>query len=280
MFDVELVDLRDHPLTFFDGYLPVRTGRDYADEAVVRFGRVIDRADGYVVLTAEYNHGYPAVLKNALDSTFVEWRRKPVAFVGVGQHRRGACGGAAARRAAVEFEMAPLRHAVHVLPDVMRAIFGRTTPTTRRRFAPLESRWTCAARPRMVEARRSRRPCRRRGSPGHGQSFLALLRAASGRPACTSSVGASTTFSSKRLPTPRTGRLPRRCRIRLGRRDHAAAAWWTRAGRPRATGGLRRLRCGTSGTRSRPGRRPTTPWCRRRRCSRPSRPWCPPTATP
>ena len=83
-FEVELVDLRDHSLPFFDGAPPARTGRDYADEAVARFGRVIDRADGYLILTAEYNHGYPAVLKNALDSTFVEWRRKPVAFVGWG----------------------------------------------------------------------------------------------------------------------------------------------------------------------------------------------------
>src|SRR6202453_1090153 len=88
-FDVELVDLRDHPLPFFDADPPARTGRDYADEAVTRFSRIIDRADGYVLLTAEYNHGYPAVLKNALDSTFVEWRGKPVAFVGGGESGRG-----------------------------------------------------------------------------------------------------------------------------------------------------------------------------------------------
>jgi NAD(P)H-dependent FMN reductase len=138
-FDVEPVDLRDHPLTFFDGDPPVRTGRDYADEAVVRFGQVIDRADGYVILTAEYNHGYPAVLKNALDSTFVEWRRKPVAFVGWGN-----TGGARAveqlRAVAEEFEMAPLRHAVHVLPDVMRAVFRAADPDDPALFAPLESR--------------------------------------------------------------------------------------------------------------------------------------------
>ena len=86
-FDVELVDLRDHELPFFDGEAPARTGRDYGSDAVARFGEVIDRGDGYLILTGEYNHGYPAVLKNALDSTFPEWRRKPVAFVGLGQHR-------------------------------------------------------------------------------------------------------------------------------------------------------------------------------------------------
>ena len=138
-FEVELLDLRDHPLPFFDADAPAKTGRDYADDAVVRFGRAVDRGDGYVFLTAEYNHGYPAVLKNALDSTFVEWRRKPVSFVGWGN-----TGGARAieqlRAVAVEFEMAPLRHAVHVLPDVMRAILGSEHPEDLAHFASLEPR--------------------------------------------------------------------------------------------------------------------------------------------
>ncbi len=138
-FELELVDLRDHPLPFFDGDAPARTGREYADEAVTRFSRVIDRADGYVILTGEYNHGYPAVLKNALDSTFVEWRRKPVAYVGWGN-----TGGARAieqlRAVAVEFEMAPLRHAVHVLPDVFIALRQASDRADLSPFAPLESR--------------------------------------------------------------------------------------------------------------------------------------------
>jgi NAD(P)H-dependent FMN reductase len=138
-FDVELVDLRDHPLPFFDGDAPARTGRDYVDEAVTRFSGVIDRADGYVILTGEYNHGYPAVLKNALDSTFVEWRRKPVAYVGWGN-----TGGARAieqlRAVAVEFEMAPLRHAVHVLPDILIAARQAPDRADPALFAPLDAR--------------------------------------------------------------------------------------------------------------------------------------------
>ncbi|HEX4128379.1 MAG TPA: NADPH-dependent FMN reductase [Acidimicrobiales bacterium] len=138
-FALELVDLADHPLPFFDGDPPAKTGRDYADEAVVRFSRAIDRADGYVILTGEYNHGYPAVLKNALDSTFVEWRRKPVAYVGWGN-----TGGARAieqlRAVAVEFEMAPLRHAVHVLPDVLIAARSAPDPDDPSLFAPLDTR--------------------------------------------------------------------------------------------------------------------------------------------
>jgi NAD(P)H-dependent FMN reductase len=117
-FDVESVDLRDHPLPWFEGISPIRRGREYPTEAVARFGETVDRADGFVILTAEYNHGYPAVLKNAMDWTFPEWNRKPVSFVGWGN-----VGGARAveqlRQVAVEFEMAPLRHAVHILPDVL-----------------------------------------------------------------------------------------------------------------------------------------------------------------
>ncbi len=117
--DVDVLDLRDHPLPLFDLALsPSRSRREYPSEEVARLGRALDGADGYIVLTSEYNHGYPASLKNALDFVFVELNRKPVAFVGY-----GGVGAARAieqlRLVCVEFEMAPLRHAVHILPDVM-----------------------------------------------------------------------------------------------------------------------------------------------------------------
>ncbi|MEU3075936.1 NAD(P)H-dependent oxidoreductase [Streptomyces laurentii] len=41
-------------------------------------------ADGFVLLTPEYNHSYPAALKNAIDWHLTEWAYKPVAFVGYG----------------------------------------------------------------------------------------------------------------------------------------------------------------------------------------------------
>ena len=138
-YDVEPVDLRDHPLPFFDGVAPARAPREYGSPDVERLGRTLDRADGFLVLTAEYNHGYPAVLKNAMDWTFVEWRRKPISFVGWGN-----VGGARAieqlRLVAVEFEMAPLRHAVHILPDVMMASRRSADPGDTTAFAPLEPR--------------------------------------------------------------------------------------------------------------------------------------------
>ncbi len=120
-FELDVLDLRDHPLPLFNSPMsPIRTQRDYPNEAVAVLGRRFDSADGYIALTSEYNHGYPASLKNAMDYVFPEFNKKPMAFVGYGN-----VGGARAieqlRLVSVEFEMAPLRHAVHILGSTMMA---------------------------------------------------------------------------------------------------------------------------------------------------------------
>ncbi|MGH8429487.1 MAG: NADPH-dependent FMN reductase [Solimonas sp.] len=46
--------------------------------------RRVGRADAFIVVTPEYNHSYPAVLKALIDSIYVEWQTKPVAFVSYG----------------------------------------------------------------------------------------------------------------------------------------------------------------------------------------------------
>jgi NAD(P)H-dependent FMN reductase len=116
--EVDLIDLRDHPLPHFDSPPPAFTLREYPNPQVARLGERIDAADGFILMTPEYNHGYSGAIKNAMDHTFVEWQHKPAAFVGWGN-----VGGARAieqlRLVAVEFELAPLRHAVHILPDVL-----------------------------------------------------------------------------------------------------------------------------------------------------------------
>jgi NAD(P)H-dependent FMN reductase len=43
--------------------------------------RRLGACDGFVVVTPEYNHGYPAPLKSLIDSVGTEWQAKPVAFV-------------------------------------------------------------------------------------------------------------------------------------------------------------------------------------------------------
>src|SRR6266567_6304786 len=54
------------------------------DPAVVAYVERIDRADAIVVVTPEYNHGYPASLKQAIDVAHAEWHAKPVGFVSYG----------------------------------------------------------------------------------------------------------------------------------------------------------------------------------------------------
>jgi NAD(P)H-dependent FMN reductase len=138
-FELDVLDLRDHQLPLFNSPVsPARSQRDYPNEDIATLGRQIDSADGYITLTSEYNHGYPASLKNAFDYVFPEFQRKPMAFVGYGN-----VGGARAieqlRLVAIEFEMAPLRHAVHVQPDVMMPAMTAENFTPEI-FAPLDQR--------------------------------------------------------------------------------------------------------------------------------------------
>jgi NAD(P)H-dependent FMN reductase len=141
--NLEIVDLRDHPLPLYDQAVPpARSQRDYPNDEVARLGQRLERADGYIIVTSEYNHGYPASLKNALDHVFPELNRKPVTFVGYGN-----VGGARAieqlRQVAVEFEMAPLRWAVHILPELMVPALN-AEPFSLDLFAPLDRRLDAA----------------------------------------------------------------------------------------------------------------------------------------
>lgn len=110
---VELVDLRDYPLPFFDEpKSPLREPSKH--EVAVRWARKVAELDAFVFVHGEYNHGIPASLKNALDYLYREWNRKPAAFVSYGN-----AGGARAveqlRLNLVELQVAPLRSAVHIV---------------------------------------------------------------------------------------------------------------------------------------------------------------------
>lgn len=67
--------------------LPVmeeRLGRiDPPPPGLVELGAAIERADAVVIVSPEYNHGYPGVLKNALDYFLPQFKRTPVALVTV-----------------------------------------------------------------------------------------------------------------------------------------------------------------------------------------------------
>ena len=81
--EFELVDLRVYPLPFFDEPLPPLWAPPQ-NEIAQRWVKKLDAFDGFVFVTAEYNRGIPAVLKNALDYVSHQLARKPASYVGYG----------------------------------------------------------------------------------------------------------------------------------------------------------------------------------------------------
>ena len=57
---------------------------EVATRPMVEFAELVGRAEGFVVVTPEYNRSFPASLKQAIDCAYDEWRAKPVAFVSYG----------------------------------------------------------------------------------------------------------------------------------------------------------------------------------------------------
>lgn len=112
--DLQVLDLRDQRLPFLDEPMsPLFTGGTFSRPEAEAWRAKIGQLDGFIATVAEYNHGPAAVLKNAFDSAFLEWQRKPIAFVGY-----GGVGGARAieqlRGVAVELHMAPIKNEVNI----------------------------------------------------------------------------------------------------------------------------------------------------------------------
>ncbi len=83
---IETVDLRDWPLPMDDEpHQPKQKGFDgYTSEYTRNWSRKVDSAAGFIFLLPQYNWGYPAALKNALDHLYSEWQGKPVVITSYG----------------------------------------------------------------------------------------------------------------------------------------------------------------------------------------------------
>jgi NAD(P)H-dependent FMN reductase len=82
-FDVEVLDLVEFKLPLLDEPNHPRL-RQYVNPHTHQWSEKVGAADAFVFVTPEYNHGYPASLKNAIDYLHHEWRYKPVGFVSYG----------------------------------------------------------------------------------------------------------------------------------------------------------------------------------------------------
>jgi NAD(P)H-dependent FMN reductase len=121
-FDVELVDIRDFELPFFNEvasnlWVPSK------DPKAIAWQKKIAQFDGYIFVVAEYNRSITGALKNALDQAYVEWNRKPAGIVGY-----GSVGAARAvehlRTIMTELQMVSTRTAVHIGGSEFYTVWG------------------------------------------------------------------------------------------------------------------------------------------------------------
>lgn len=84
--ETELIDLLEYDFPIMEERLRFR---DDPPPRLVEFSQKIARADSLAIVTPEYNHGYPGVLKNALDYLLPEYERKPFGIVTVSAGRFG-----------------------------------------------------------------------------------------------------------------------------------------------------------------------------------------------
>jgi NAD(P)H-dependent FMN reductase len=127
-FDVEVADLRDWPLPIFAehaGTIGDINDPTYSEPIVLAWNKKVKEADAYIVITPEYNHSIPAVLKNAIDTVWLSFgfRNKPVAAVGYsGSVGAGIRAIEHLAHVFIEAEAVPIRSTV-VIPFV-RTAFG------------------------------------------------------------------------------------------------------------------------------------------------------------
>lgn len=121
-WDVEYLDLQTFDLPMYaEATSPsFRENTDSLPENVQEWSKKIAEADAYIIITPEYNHGYPAPLKNAIDWLFAEWNRKPVAFVSYGAVSGGLRAVEQLRQVVAELHMVSVRAQV-LFPMVWEA---------------------------------------------------------------------------------------------------------------------------------------------------------------
>ena len=112
-FDVELVDLAEVDLPLFDEPRHPRL-QQYAHQHTKDWSATVSRADAFVFVTPEYNHSYPAALKNALDFLSMEWADKPVGLASYGGVSAGLRAATALKPVLATLRMVPVVEAVSV----------------------------------------------------------------------------------------------------------------------------------------------------------------------
>lgn len=112
-FDVEVVDLLELGLPFMDEPNHPRL-RQYTHQHTRDWSAKVDAADAFVLVMPEYNYGFTAPLKNAIDYLHVEWQYKPVGLVSYGGVAAGTRAAQMIKQVLTTLKMTPLVEAVSI----------------------------------------------------------------------------------------------------------------------------------------------------------------------
>ncbi len=112
-FDVEVTDLAELDLPFMDEPKHPRFG-DYQHQHTKDWSAAVAASDAFVFVHPEYNHGYTAPLKNAIDYLHAEWQHKPVGFVSYGGVAAGTRAVQQLKQVATVLKLLPITEAVNI----------------------------------------------------------------------------------------------------------------------------------------------------------------------
>lgn len=112
-FQVELLDLAEINLPFMDEPNHPRMQK-YLHGHTQKWSEAIQAADAFIIVLAEYNFGFPAPIKNAIDYLFNEWKYKPVAFVSYGGVSGGLRSAQMLKQVVTAMNMVPITEAVNI----------------------------------------------------------------------------------------------------------------------------------------------------------------------
>jgi NAD(P)H-dependent FMN reductase len=112
-FEIRVVDLAELDLPLLDEPKHPRL-RQYTQPHTIEWSAIVEASDAFVLVTPEYNYGYPASLKNAIDYLHEEWKHKPVGFVSYGGVAAGTRAVQQLKQVVTSLSMMPVNEAVAI----------------------------------------------------------------------------------------------------------------------------------------------------------------------
>lgn len=112
-FEVEFIDLKEENLPFMDEPNHPRL-KQYTHDHTKKWSAKIDEADAFIFVTPEYNYGYPAVLRNALEYLHSEWQYKAAGIVSYGGISAGTRSANALKADLISLKIPALPEAVNI----------------------------------------------------------------------------------------------------------------------------------------------------------------------